>query len=92
MQMFPESLEVYEIDIGRYENLAQIYGILTVPTLVSGTYTMTGIPSSLDLQSFLLQSFTANSCEDNSPYRMITKARVKNQKKRLKENFDTPYA
>jgi hypothetical protein len=38
------------------ENESEAYGILAVPTLVAGAYKISGVPSSCDLRSFLLQA------------------------------------
>ncbi len=47
---------ILEIDIGRYRQIAEVYGVLVVPTLVSHADTLSGLPASDDLRSFLLKA------------------------------------
>jgi len=46
----------YEVNIDKQHRIAEAYGILVVPTLVAGSYKISGVPTSSDLRSFLLQS------------------------------------
>ena len=46
----------YEVNIDEQHRIAEAYGILVVPTLVAGSYKISGVPTSSDLRSFLLQS------------------------------------
>ncbi len=46
----------YEVNIDKQYRIAEAYGILVVPTLVAGSYKISGVPTSSDLRSFLLQS------------------------------------
>jgi thiol-disulfide isomerase/thioredoxin len=47
---------VYEVNVDNQHRIAEAYGILVVPTLVAGSYKISGVPTSSDLRSFLLQS------------------------------------
>jgi thioredoxin-like negative regulator of GroEL len=47
---------IYEVDVDRQYRIAEAYGILAVPTLVAGPYKVSGVPSTSDLRSFLLQA------------------------------------
>ncbi len=49
---------VYEVNVDNQHRIAEAYGILVVPTLVVGSYKISGVPTSSDLRSFLLQSFS----------------------------------
>jgi thioredoxin-related protein len=51
-QEFP----IYEVCIEECQQIAQAYGILTVPTLIAGNNMLTGVPGHADLRSFLLQA------------------------------------
>ncbi|NHI83560.1 MAG: thioredoxin [Candidatus Thorarchaeota archaeon] len=53
-----ESTLIYEVNIDRYQSIAEIYGIMMVPTLVSKGNMICGVPTSADLISFLMQSIT----------------------------------
>jgi hypothetical protein len=55
-QEFP----IYEVCIEECQQIAQAYGILTVPTLVAGNNMLTGVPGHADLRSFLLQAAAGN--------------------------------
>ena len=47
---------VYEVNVDNQHRIAEAYGILVVPTLVAGSFKISGVPTSSDLRSFLLQS------------------------------------
>ena len=47
---------IYEVDVDKQYRIAEAYGILVVPTIVSGSYKISGVPSNCDLRSFLLQA------------------------------------
>jgi len=51
---------VYEVNVDKQHRIAEAYGILVVPTLVAGSYKISGVPTSSDLRSFLLQSFSGS--------------------------------
>jgi len=48
--------QVYEVNVEKQHRIAEAFGILVVPTLVAGSYKISGVPSSSDLRSFLLQA------------------------------------
>ena len=48
--------QVYEVDVDKQHRIAEVYGILAVPTLVAGSFKISGVPTSSDLRSFLLQA------------------------------------
>jgi hypothetical protein len=50
-QEFP----IYEVSIEECRQIAEAYGILSVPTLVAGNKILSGVPGQSDLHSFLLQ-------------------------------------
>ncbi len=50
---------IYEVDVEKQYRIAEAYGILIVPTLVAGSYKISGVPSSTDLRSFLLQAVSS---------------------------------
>ena len=51
-----ETTRLYEVDVERHTHIAETYGVLAVPTLVSGSVSLSGVPCSEDLRSFLFQS------------------------------------
>ncbi len=48
--------QVYEVNIEKQNRIAEAFGILVVPTLVAGSFKITGVPIESDLRSFLLQA------------------------------------
>jgi hypothetical protein len=48
--------QVYEVDVEKQHRIAEAFGILAVPTLVAGSWKISGVPTSGDLRSFLLQA------------------------------------
>ena len=46
---------IFEVNVDRYQNIAEAYSVLVVPTLVAGIQQITGVPTSSDLRSFILQ-------------------------------------
>ena len=48
--------QVYEVDVEKQHRIAEAYGILAVPTLVAGSFKISGVPTIDDLRSFLLQA------------------------------------
>ena len=46
---------VYEVNVDKHHHIAEAYSILVVPTLVSGMHKISGVPTSSDLRSFILQ-------------------------------------
>jgi hypothetical protein len=51
-----QEFSIYEVSIEECEQIAEAYGILTVPTLVAGNKMLTGVPGQSDLHCFLLQA------------------------------------
>ncbi len=54
---------IFEVDVDKYQNIAEAYNVLVVPTLVSGMQQITGVPTSSDLRSFILQISTGKRAE-----------------------------
>jgi len=48
--------QVYEVNVDKQHRIAEAYGILAIPTLVAGSFKISGVPTSSDLRSFLLQA------------------------------------
>jgi thioredoxin-like negative regulator of GroEL len=81
-EMLEEELEefllpsdIYEVDIEKYQQIAQAYGILVVPTLVAGGQILSGLPTQSDLRSFLMQSVPsiAHSESEKSRRKVLSK-------------------
>jgi len=49
---------IFEVNVDRYQSIAEVYNVLVVPTLVAGMQQITGVPTSSDLRSFILQVST----------------------------------
>ena len=49
---------IFEVNVDKYQNIAEAYNVLVVPTLVAGMQQITGVPTSSDLRSFILQIST----------------------------------
>ena len=45
---------IFEVDVDKHHHIAEVYGILVVPTLVAGMQKISGVPTQSDLRSFLL--------------------------------------
>ena len=52
------SEQIHEVDVEKHTYIAEAYGILVVPTLVTGNQKISGVPSSDDLRSFLIQAIS----------------------------------
>ena len=64
---------IYEVDIEKHRFIAEAYGIMTLPTLITGTNILSGLPTESDLRSFILQSFPGcSSGNEPSRYRVFT--------------------
>ncbi len=59
-----DSRSLYEIDIDRYGFISEAYRIRAVPTLISKSNILTGLPSADELKSFLLQSIAGGVSRD----------------------------
>ena len=68
---------LFEVDINRHSYIAEAYQILAVPTLVSGTSILTGLPATDELKSFILQSAISgvSNDENNRPRSVIKPVR-----------------
>jgi hypothetical protein len=49
---------IYEVDVDKQYRIAEAYDILVVPTIVAGSYKISGVPTGSDLRSFLLQAIS----------------------------------
>ena len=61
-----ETTRLHEIDVERHTHIAETYGILAVPTLVSGSHSLSGVPCSDDLRSFLFQSIAGRPLNEDA--------------------------
>ena len=69
-----EPTRLHEIDIEMHTRIAETYGVLAVPTLVSGSHSLSGIPCSDDLRSFLFQSIAGRSLNEDEDARSVLKS------------------
>ncbi len=71
---FAISSPIYEIDVEKCEYISEAYGIMTLPTLITGSNILSGVPTESDLRSFILQSFPGACSSGNEPsrYRVLT--------------------
>ena len=46
---------IFEVNVDKYQSIAEAYSVLVVPTLVAGMQQITGVPTACDLRSFILQ-------------------------------------
>ncbi|MFW9843572.1 MAG: thioredoxin family protein [Candidatus Thorarchaeota archaeon] len=46
---------IFEVNVDRHHHIAEAYSILVVPSLVSGMHKISGVPTTNDLRSFILQ-------------------------------------
>lgn len=56
---------IHEVNIEHQPRIAEVYGIMTVPTLVSRRSLISGVPCQDDLRSFLLQSLSERGYRRN---------------------------
>lgn len=56
---------LFEVNVEHHNHIAEAYGILMVPTLVSRGNLLSGVPSQDDLRAFLLRSLTETIAERN---------------------------
>ncbi len=47
---------IYEVNVEKHHHIAEVYGVVMVPTLVAGSSVLSGIPCPNELRSFLLQA------------------------------------
>jgi glutaredoxin len=66
--------DLYEVDIERHEYIAQAYGVMMVPTLVTGNNSISGVPTETDIRTFILQAFpgACKSGDEPSRYRVFS--------------------
>jgi thioredoxin-like negative regulator of GroEL len=64
--------EVHEVNVDKYATIAEVYSVLVVPTLVAGPHKLTGVPTSDDLRSFVMQALSnADSAEPSAVSRLL---------------------
>jgi hypothetical protein len=56
---------LFEVNVEHHSHIAEAYGILLVPTLVSKSNMLSGVPCQDDLRAFLLRSLTETIAEKN---------------------------
>jgi hypothetical protein len=56
---------LFEVNVEHQSHIAKAYGVLMVPTLVSGGNTLSGVPCQDDLRAFLLRSLTETIAKRN---------------------------
>ncbi|MGQ4912966.1 MAG: glutaredoxin family protein [Candidatus Thorarchaeota archaeon] len=49
---------ILEVDIGKHTHIVEAFDVFVVPTLVAGNHKISGVPSSDDLRSFLIQALS----------------------------------
>ena len=69
-----EPTRLHEIDIEMHTRIAETYGVLAVPTLVSGAHSLSGIPCSDDLRSFLFLSISGRLLNEDEDARSVLKS------------------
>ncbi|MCK5301662.1 MAG: hypothetical protein KAJ96_00855 [Candidatus Thorarchaeota archaeon] len=69
-----EPTRLHEIDIEMHTLFAETYGVTAVPTLVSGSHSLSGVPCSDDLRSFLFQSIGGRPLNEAEDARSVLKS------------------
>jgi len=71
---FSIETELYEVNIDRHQFIAEAYGVMMVPTLITGYNSLSGVPTETDLRTFILQSFpgVCHRGEEPSRYRVLS--------------------
>ncbi len=85
--LFGESSLVCEIDVDSYARVAKAYGIMTVPTMVARSSTLSGVPEPDDLRSFLFRALSERTADSIDIGRIIDHALLLR-----KAEFATPQA
>ncbi len=68
-------VRVHEIDVEKQTHIARVFGVLIVPTLISYSRRIAGLPSQTDLRSFILDMIASGpSMECHSASEMIRRA------------------
>ena len=76
---------LHEIDVERHTRIAETYGVLAVPTLVSGSQSLSGVPCSDDLRSFLFQSIAGRPLDKDEDARSVLRS-ARHRKKQFNEH------
>jgi len=68
---------IFEVDVDKHHRIAEVYGILVVPTLVAGMKKISGVPTQSDLRSFLLHlnPITRSQSEREAPSLVLREVR-----------------
>ena len=69
-----ETTRLHEIDVEMHTHLAETYGVSAVPTLVSGSHSLSGVPCSDDLRSFLFQSIGGRPLNEDEDARSVLRS------------------
>ena len=74
---------IFEVNVDKYQNIAEVYNVLVVPTLVAGVQQITGVPTPSDLRSFILQISAgrhtkASTHNPSSLLRLVRKIKPRN--------------
>ena len=69
-----EATRLHEIDVEMHTHIAETYGVLAVPTLVSGSHSLSGVPCSDDLRSFLFQSIAGRPLNEDEEARSVLRS------------------
>ncbi len=81
---FEDPCFVLEINVDKHSQIAEAYGILVVPTLVSKGCMLSGMPCQEDLRSFLLQSIAGRTHDrEESRAQTVLKAARRKRATRL---------
>ncbi|MFQ5834185.1 MAG: thioredoxin domain-containing protein [Candidatus Thorarchaeota archaeon] len=81
---FEDPCFVLEINVDKHSHIAEAYGILVVPTLVSRGCMLSGVPCQEDLRSFLLQSIAGRPLDrEESRAQTVLKAARRKRATRL---------
>lgn len=55
---------IYEVNVEKHHHIAEVYGVVMVPTLVAGSSVLSGVPCPNELRSFLLQAVIGSHSYD----------------------------
>ncbi len=89
--LFGKDSLVCEIDVDSYARVAKAYGIMTVPTMVARSSTLSGVPDLDDLRSFLFRALSERTADSIDIARIIDAALLlrKGNLATLQANNDT---
>ena len=68
------SMTIHEIDVDVHSVIARAFGIVSVPTMVSGNMFLSGLPTSSDIQSFVLQAFPGSPTRSHGQLHQFMKS------------------